>query len=159
TWHQTAGYRLVTHSAAPFDARNPYIVATAEIVHVADDTARRADLHRVDERVIIAAGDNDLVDATAARQRGYLLGYAAVAVVYDVGRAVLLRRVDAVWTRPDREYPSGSAQRRRRHRHKSDRSDTDDADALAILNTRELRAVESGRHHVRQHDRRRHIHV
>ena len=110
--HQAAGDRLVTHAAAPFDARDGNGVARAEVVDVADAPSGLEHADRLREGVVVAAGDDHAVDALAVGLVEDLLDDVALAVVDDVGRAVLAGEITAVLAGADREEVGRAAQGR-----------------------------------------------
>src|SRR5699024_1250853 len=76
----------------------------------------------------------------------------AVAVVDDVGRAVFLRQRNTVWTGTDGEQSGCAADSSAGNRHQTDRTDTDDTDGVTELHICQLNTVQTGRHHIAEHD-------
>ena len=75
----------------------------------------------------------------------------AVFVVDYLGRAVLAGEIAAVLAGADREEVGRAAQGRGGDAHQADGAYAYDADIIAVLDVGELRAVETGGHHVAHH--------
>ena len=109
-------------------------------------------LNRLEEGVVVPACDHNPVHAPAMGFVKNLLHDVALAVIDDVGGAVLPCGLHAVGTGPHGVQPACAADGSRCHGHQPHRADADDAYRIAELHVRKLHAVKARGHHVREHD-------